>query len=461
MLKSLMRPSVKFVLTTGAAGPSAVFAVTLVSYLARSIRYGDLALLLSASMFALVTALCPYLASKRCWISDRISLFRSLGAAVPLFFVPVALFLPMVGWGDPVEHLTRGLLHHLHRALPGRWVAGSGMVAAASIAVLLIAICAWLSVSIQTKVWRSRVLLLLAGGSVVLGDVLAVGFLFLFLLEKSWVVATASVLLVFGFGAAYALAIMLNHVALPWSRAIAPLGCAILLFGLGASAALVKSSPEQRLPEAPPRQTPDISQADAVVDTSKGWTRFPLLSDQAWSWTTTPRPITGDRTFPRPAVKFGAESGRSEDKDLWFGEGEHRRLLKHFNCAEINLYQISEDRVLAIGCTQLEVFDLQGKWIGGADFVWPTVRFVALSHDHRRFAVNVFLVGVGDPPHLEEETIVIYDTVNAVPALSVKLDPLPPPDSWAAMSPDASLLAIGAGPKLRIYQLPPNANMPP
>jgi hypothetical protein len=112
MLRSLLRPSVRFVLTTGVAGPGAVFAATLLSYLPGSPRYGDWSLLVSTSLFALVTALCPFLASKRCWISDRITLARSLIAAVPLFFVPVAMFLPMMGWGDPVEHLSRGLLHH-------------------------------------------------------------------------------------------------------------------------------------------------------------------------------------------------------------------------------------------------------------------------------------------------------------------------------------------------------------
>src|SRR5579872_5910776 len=106
MLKSIMRPSVKFVVTTGVVGPAAVFGTSLLISRFARFRYGDLSMLVSASMFALAIALCPYLASKRCWISNRISLARSVVAAVPLFFVPVALFLPMLGWGDPVEHLA-------------------------------------------------------------------------------------------------------------------------------------------------------------------------------------------------------------------------------------------------------------------------------------------------------------------------------------------------------------------
>jgi hypothetical protein len=441
-------------------GLGAVFAAPLLSYLNRRPRYGDWSLLLSTALFALAIALCPYLASRRCWISDRITLARSLVAAVPLFFVPVALFLPMMGWGDPVEHLTRGLLHHLHRTLPDRWAIAGGMVAAVSTAVLLVGAFTWLSVSIQTKVWRGRILLFVAGGLVVLGDALMLGFVLLCLLKNEWLFGTAAVLVVFGFGSAYALAIIVNHMTLRWSRAMAPAGFALVLFAAGASAALVTSSRELRLPEASPQQTLDISQANSLVDTRKGWTRFPLLSDRGWSWANASKPTTGDSAFPRAAVQFNAESSRSNEKDLWFQDGDHRQLLKQFNCAGIDVYQIGENRVLAIGCEQFEVFDLQGKLIGGADFVRPTVRFVALSRDHLRFAMNVFLVGVGDPPHLEEETIVVYDTATARPALSVKLDPMQPADSWAALSPDASLLAVGAGPKLRVYRLPPIADTP-
>ena len=96
MLKSLMRPSVRFVFTTGIAGLGAVGAAPLLFFLGRRFRNGDLPFLLGVATFALTIALCPYLASKRCWISHRITLLRAFVAALPLFFILPALFLPML-----------------------------------------------------------------------------------------------------------------------------------------------------------------------------------------------------------------------------------------------------------------------------------------------------------------------------------------------------------------------------
>lgn len=456
-----MRPAIKFALSTGCAGLLAFGAAILAPNLGRFSRQGDLLLMLGGAVFALLLVLTPYLASKRHWIPDKITLARSLCAAVPLFFVPPALLLPLVGWGDPDEHLVRGLLHRVHRVLPKAWVAGIGTALVFSIAALLVATFVWLSVSILTKAWRGQFLLLIAGSSVILGNVLMLGLYFLVLFDKNWFTGVVFGLLVFGSGAAYALVIMLNHVTTRWSRALASVGCALLLFTLGASAALMKSSPEKRLPEAPPLRTLDLSSADSVVDESKGWTRFSLLSDQAWSWSRSDAipPVvsegTGDTRFPRRPLHFKAESDRGDGADLWFDDGGQRRLLSRYNCGEISLYQINEDRVIATSCTQFRVYDLRGNQVGSDDFVRPEVRFAALSQDHSRFAAIVFLVGFGDPPHLEEEAIVVYDAANARPVLAVKLDPLPKPESWAALSPDGSLLAVGAAPTLRLFRLPP------
>ena len=86
------------------------------------------------------------------------------------------------------------------------------------------------------------------------------------------------------------------------------------------------------------------------------------------------------------------------------------------------------------------------------------MRFASLSEDHNRFAVVVYLVGFGDPPHLEEETLVVYNAANARPVLAAKLNPIPNRRAWGALSPDGSRLAVGADDTLRLFQLPPQVD---
>lgn len=461
-----MRPATKFALTNGGAALCALGAVALLPYLGKSFRFGDLPLLLGSAIFAVLLVAGPYLASKRSWISDRITLIRCCLAAVPLFFVPFALFLPMVGWGDPEEHLVRGFLHHLHRALPTAWVAGIGTALTLSIAAVLIASFVWLSASILTSVWSGQLWLLMAGGSVILGTLLIPGACLLFLFDQNRIVAIVGAsLFVFGFGVAFAFGIVLSHVPIRWSRTLVIAATPLLLWALTAGSALLKSSPEERLPEASPLQILDLSKADSVVDAGKGWTRFPLLFDQAWSWATTASPIAhdgaGHTVFPLHPLHYKSEPGPGEGRDLWFEEAGRRHFLTHYRCSEIALYQISEDRVLAIACAQWGLFDTRGNQVGFHDLVRPNVRFAAVSQDRRRFAVIIFLVGFGDPPHLEEETIAVYDTANAHPMSAVKLSPVPLVESWGALSPDGSLLAVGAQPTLRLFQSPPAGYGPP
>src|SRR5260370_35449089 len=73
--------------------------------------------------------------------------------------------------------------------------------------------------------------------------------------------------------------------------------------------------------------------------------------------------------------------------------------------------------------------------------------------DHQRFAVAVYLRGVGDPSYLEEERIIVYDAETGKAIAAVPSEPLPRTQSWAALSPDGTLLVVGGQSSLRLFLL--------
>ncbi len=84
----------------------------------------------------------------------------------------------------------------------------------------------------------------------------------------------------------------------------------------------------------------------------------------------------------------------------------------------------------------------------------PEVKFAALSRDGRRFALALSVQGFGDPSYLEEEMIVVYDVASMKPIIAIKSVPLPREQSWAALSADGSLLAVGAEHTIRAFRIP-------
>jgi len=105
-------------------------------------------------------------------------------------------------------------------------------------------------------------------------------------------------------------------------------------------------------------------------------------------------------------------------------------------------------------CLQFSLFRADGTRVSTESFTREGVKFAALSADHRRFAVAVYLWGVGDPSYLEEERIIVYDAETGKVIVSVPSQPLPMTQSWAALSPDGALLAVGAQGTLRLFRLP-------
>jgi hypothetical protein len=142
------------------------------------------------------------------------------------------------------------------------------------------------------------------------------------------------------------------------------------------------------------------------------------------------------------------------DGTLLYENGGKPRRIAHWGGSKPR--QLSDDRVLFTAGTQFLVFDGQGNLVGSQEFVRPRVNFAALSRDHRRFALAVYVWGFGDPSYLEEETIAVYDVDSLRPVFAVRSVPLPKEQSWAALSPDGSLLAVGAEHTLRLFRLPLN-----
>jgi hypothetical protein len=139
---------------------------------------------------------------------------------------------------------------------------------------------------------------------------------------------------------------------------------------------------------------------------------------------------------------------------LWLDGPGQPKLLAQYP-GEAFIWPLGTERVLVTTGGQFTLFREDGTPISKEIFMREGVHFAALSADHRRFAVSVYLWGVGDPSYLEEEKIVVYDADTGKAIASVPSEPLPSTQSWAALSPDGTLLAVGAQTTLRLFRLPP------
>ena len=405
----------------------------------------------SAALVALVATVAR--------VSRRSGPVQAMSLILPFLLFGVTTFLCF--GGDAQEHLVRGFLHHVHRALPQDWV-GWSITGVMLIVPLLSASLLWVALSVLCPLDVKVPLMLCAPGWGLVGIELALSSAAYLFLKKDVIVGIILAVLALAVTALVVLIVRQLRTDLRLSRALAVPAGTLLLFALAPVALLLKSSPEVRLPEVPALQTMNVANLNSVMQGAKPWTCFSLLSDVAWSWSTaTPAnaaPSACGETIPRRPARFKAEPSRAQGTDLWLEDGPQRRLLKRYRCSEIRLYEISADRVVVTGCTQLEVFDGQGNQVGFVDFIRPEVRFASLSEDPNRFVVIVYVIGFGDPPHLEEETVVVYNAANACLVLAAKLDPIPNSRAWGALSPEGSRLAVGADNTLRLFQLPPARN---
>ena len=164
-------------------------------------------------------------------------------------------------------------------------------------------------------------------------------------------------------------------------------------------------------------------------------------------------------TEEKPTEKWSAakwHSFRSDpDGKLWFEGDGKTKLLAHYPANGAFIHPLGTERVLVTAGRQFSLYRADGTQVSSESFTREGLKFAALSADHHRFAVAVYLWGVGDPSYLEEERIIVYDAETGKAIAAVPSQPLPTTQSWAALSPDGTLLAVGAQSTLRLFRLPP------
>jgi hypothetical protein len=178
-------------------------------------------------------------------------------------------------------------------------------------------------------------------------------------------------------------------------------------------------------------------------------------------WTTYTRELkqVGEpESKKKPAERWTAANWHKFRSDssgkLWFEGNGETKLLTQYPAGAVFIHPLGTERVLVTANRQFSLFRADGTQLSTEHFTREGVHFAALSADHRRLAVAVYLWGVGDPSYLEEERIIVYDAETGQAVASVPSDPLPQTQSWAALSPDGTQLAVGAQSTLRLFRLP-------
>jgi hypothetical protein len=489
-------------------------------------RLGESAFLISGTAFAVPVFLGPYLASRKGWLSSPVSLGRSLLAAFPLPFLPLAFLIGMVGWGDMQEHLIRGMLHSIHRDLEDRFVrmlilAGIVVFGAFAMGSLI-----WISISVLTKRWRGRTLLILWMSCAILSGLFWEA-IFPLSSEVAGVV-TVGLLFVFISGFSFALVVEMNATSRGLSLVFRFASAVVLLALIGGGWILIaKSVPEKRFPKLeesplwtfdiastgchPVWGSPDSSAAANEISFSTAEvlgmtfeTEANPLQNNKWEyksciftvnvksgiriaqitidgnqptingsldgnftvsggglWTTYSPEL---KQIGEPQAEKKATEGwtaakwqhfRSDSSgNLWFEVNGGTKLLGQYPGGGVFIHPLGTERVLVTAGRQFSLFRADGAQVSTEGFTREGVKFAALSAGHRRFAVAVYLWGVGDPSYLEEERIIVYDAETGKVIASLPSDPLPMTQSWAALSPDGRLLAVGAQSTLRLFRLP-------
>ena len=522
-----LKSTVKFGLFCGALTVIAAILCSMSLEIRGLSRAGDSGILISGLIFAVPVFLGPYLAGRRGWLSCTVSLGRTMLAALPLLFLPVAFFVGMIGWGDPQEHVIRAVLHATHRELPDSIVGvlivvGSVVLGAAAISLLV-----WVSISVLTKRWRAQTLLTLWTGCAIVS---ALFWAALFALKGGGTgVATIGLVLVFICGFLFAFAVEMNATAGAMSLVFRFAATIVLVALIGGGSVLIaKSMPEKRFPELsggpvwtfdlastgcrPAWGGPDSSAAANEIAFANGKTlgmAFETiatpLGNNKWEYkscvftvnvqsgtliaqvsiergrpiisgtpdgnlkvraggrsiTYTPKlkQVGEPETEENPTEKWSAAKwhGFRSDPDgkLWFEGDGKTKLLAHYPANGAFIHPLGTERVLVTAGRQFSLYRADGTQVSSESFTREGVKFAALSADHHRFAVAVYLWGVGDPSYLEEERIIVYDAETGKAIAAVPSQPLPTTQSWAALSPEGTLLAVGAQSTLRLLRLPP------
>jgi hypothetical protein len=523
----LVKSTIKFALLCGALTVVAAILGGLSFGLRGLSLLGSSGILISGAIFAVPVFLGPFLASRKGWLAPPVSVGRSLLAALPLPFLPVAFFIGMVGWGDMQEHLIRRMLHATHRELPDRVVGVLIVVGIVVFGAVAIGSLIWISVSALTKKWDFRTLLILCAtctllsgmfwaavfalnrgedGPVSVGLLLAFASGFLFALAVEMNASSRGMTLAFGFALAVVLVAlvaggsMLIAKSVPekhypkmeegpvWTFDIASTGCHPAWGGPDSSAAAnevafttnetlgmaftIAATPLQNnkweyksciftVNVKSGRQVAQISiHGDQPIINGSPDGNFKLSAGGLWTTYSPELKLVGKpEAEKKPTEHWTAakwHNFRSDsDGKLWFEADDGSKLLAQYPAGGAFIHPLGTERVLVTAGGQFSLFRTDGTQVSTESFTREGAKFAALSADHRRFAVAVYLWGVGDPSYLEEERIIVYDAETGKAIVSLPSDPLPKTQSWAALSPDGTLLAVGAQSTLRLFRLPP------
>jgi hypothetical protein len=490
-------------------------------------RVGDLAILILGVVFAVPVGIGPYLARRKGWLSFPVSLGRSVLAAIPLPLLPAAFFIGMIGWGDMQEHLIRRVVHVAHRELPDQIVGVLIAVGLVIFGAIAVGSLVWISVSVLTRTWNARMLLILWTGCAILSG-LFWDAPFVFTRAESAIVILG-LLLVFAAGFLFAFAVEMNATVNSLARGFRYAATIVLVAVIGGGSILIaKSVPEKRFPRIgegpvwtfslastgcrPAWGGPDSSAAANEIAFAANETlgmafetSATALADNKWKyesciftvatksgtlvaqisvpghqptingkpdgnfkvrsngvWTTySPdlKQVGEPEKEPPPGEHWTAARWHAFRTDssgkLWFDGERGAKLLGQYVVNGTYIHLLGAEHVLVTAGRRFSLFGADGAEVLTEQFTRERVNFAAVSADHRRFAVAIYLWGVGDPSYLEEEKIVVYDSETGKAVAAMQSDPLPMTQSWTALSPDGTRLAVGAQTTLRLFDLPP------
>jgi len=187
--------------------------------------------------------------------------------------------------------------------------------------------------------------------------------------------------------------------------------------------------------------------------------QFKVLASGVWTnYTADLKRLGEPKPFEKSKEGWTAAKWRNFRSDshgkLFYDGQDGTRVLAQFPGDLMYIRPLGEERVLVIGARTFSLFRADGTFISNQSFARDRINFAAVAADHHRFAMAVYIWGFGDPSYLEEEKIVVYDADTGKAIAAVQSEPLPQQQSWVALSPDGSLLSVGAQDTLRLFQLP-------
>lgn len=117
-------------------------------------------------------------------------------------------------------------------------------------------------------------------------------------------------------------------------------------------------------------------------------------------------------------------------------------------------FYLTNQVMLILSGDHLKLIDQRGAMLGEDDWSGEDVNFAGVSRDGSRFAIATERSGFGDPPLINKETFVVYETSTASPICEID-SPYPPSlQSPSALSPDGKAFAIWNGSEIRYFRLP-------